>query len=84
MQARLGQHVEVSFEEQGRTRRTYQGILKPGRDGATTAEPDEDGVVVFQVAPSAHWFRLVPDLITDAHEQSNHRLRVQMGPSSTD
>jgi hypothetical protein len=82
VQARLGQQVRVSFEEQGRTRRTCRGVLKLGRDGDTTADPEEDRVVVFQVAPSAHWFRLVPDLVTDAREQSNHWLRVEMGRSA--
>jgi hypothetical protein len=34
------------------------------------------------VAPSAQWFRLVPGLITDAHEQADRRLRVEMGQSA--
>ena len=78
MQAQLGQRVTVSFEQQGRIRRTHEGVLRPGRDGATEATPEDDGRVVFRVDPSFHWFQLVPSLFIDAQEDPDRRLRVEM------
>jgi hypothetical protein len=82
MQSRVGQRVKVSVEEQGRIRRTHEGVLRPGRDDATEATPEDDGRIVFRVAPYASWFQLVPSVFTDAQEQPDHRLRVEMGESA--
>jgi hypothetical protein len=80
VQSQLGHRVKVSIEEGGRTRRTCQGILKPGLDSATEAIPDEEGSVTFKVGDYAWWFRLNPSVVTDAQEHAGRRqLRVHMG-----
>lgn len=42
---------------------------------------EKDGSVVCRVGP-AFWFRLHPGIVTEAHEEPDHRLlRVEMGAS---
>ncbi|HTA06425.1 MAG TPA: hypothetical protein VK774_08685 [Solirubrobacteraceae bacterium] len=78
MRLRLGQRVKVTFEEKGQISRTDEGVLRPGRDGATEATPEDDGRFVYRVAPQSHWFQLVPSVFLDAQEDDNYRLRVEM------
>lgn len=82
MQALVGQRVKVTIEEQGRIRRTHEGVLRPGRDGAVEAPNEDDGRIVFRVAPYASWFQFVPSAFTRAQELADRRLRVEMGESA--
>lgn len=81
MDARLGKRVKVQIEERGRKGgRTCQGVLTAGLgiDGESNGHQD-DGSVIFRVAPAAWWFRLSPQIFTDAQEEREGRLlRVQM------
>ena len=41
------------------------------------------GRVAFRVAPHAHWFPLIPGLVTDVSESPDRRLlRVEIGESA--
>lgn len=82
MQARLGQRVKVRRVEQGRVGRAREGVLSPGRDDVTEVAAEDDGRVVFRLAPYAHWFQLHPDVFVDAQEQPDGRLRVEMSGGS--
>jgi len=42
--------------------------------------PDDDGRLVFRVAES-EWHAIYPLLITDAREDPEGQLRVEMGPT---
>jgi len=77
-QARLGRRVRVRSEAKGRTSRTREGVLEPGRHGATEATVEDDGRVVFRLGLS-HWFQLLPPpIFLDAREEPEHKLRVEM------
>jgi hypothetical protein len=83
MQARLGQHVKLTIETDGRIRRANSGRLKPGLDGRTELVPEDDGALVFKVGRQMAWSRFDPAVFTGAQEQPDHRLlRVGMGDMS--
>ena len=76
-QARLGQRVRVRTEVKGRKPRTDEGVLEPGKIGATEATPEDDGRVAFRLG-FGYWFLLDPTLFIDAQEQPENKLRVEM------
>jgi hypothetical protein len=78
LEARLGQPVEWSRVEQGQIRRTQRGILSPGRWDAAGLPVEEDGRVVFRLAPGAAWFQLDPSVFAGAQEEGDRRLRVEL------
>jgi hypothetical protein len=82
MQARDGLRVKLTSEDPTRARkrrRTSQGIVKPGLDDRAKLAPDNDGRLVFRLAPF-EWYALDPGVVTDAREEADgRRLRVEMG-----
>jgi hypothetical protein len=80
-EARLGQRVEVQIKERRRVQRKCRGVLSTGADINPEADGhQDDGSVVFQVAPAAWWFRLSPEAVTGAEEERDGRvLRVHLG-----
>jgi hypothetical protein len=82
MQAREGLLVKLTREDRtlrkGR-RRTVQGVVKPGLDDRTSLAPEEDGRLIFGLAP-AQGYVLDPRVVTTATEEPDaRRLRVEMG-----
>jgi hypothetical protein len=85
MQARLGRPVKLTFERQGRIRRTAHGRLKPGLDSRTELVPEDDGALEFKVGDQMAWSRFLPFAFTGAQDQPDHRLlRVEMGDARPD
>jgi hypothetical protein len=78
LEARLGQPVEWSRVERGQIRRTQQGILSPGRWDAAELPVEDDGRVVFRLAPGGAWFQLDPRVFAGAQEEGDRRLRVEL------
>jgi hypothetical protein len=80
MQAKAGLRVKLTTEDPSsdrERRRTVQGVLKPGLDHRAELASEEDGRLVFRLAPSA-WYVLDPSIVTHAHEKPDGRLCVAM------
>jgi hypothetical protein len=80
MQAKAGLRIKLTSDDPSRDRkrrRTVQGVVKPGLDQRTELAPDDDGRLVFRLAPS-EWYVLDPRIVTSAREEPDGRLCVEM------
>jgi hypothetical protein len=80
MQAKAGLRVKLTTDDPSRDRkrrRTIQGVLKPALDHRADIAPEEDGRLVFRLSPSA-WYVLDPSIVTNAREEPDGRLCVEM------
>ncbi len=83
MQARSGLLVKLTSDDPTRERarrRSTQGVVKPALDDRSELLTEDNGSLVFRLAP-AEWYVLHPGLVTAATEEPDRlRLRVEMGP----
>lgn len=82
IQAREGLRVKLSIEDPSRERkrrRTTLGIMKPALDDRAKLAPDDDGRLVFRIAPD-QFYALDGRVVTAAREEADgRRLRIEMG-----
>lgn len=78
--ARLGHGVCVRIvNERGRLQNFARGRLVLGLPGATDAVIDDDGRIVFRVAPGSFHLLLHPGIVVDAREELDGKeLRVEL------
>jgi hypothetical protein len=66
-------------DERGRVQQFGRGELAPDRPDASDAALEDDGRIVFRVAPSHWWFQLHPGIVAGASEELDGKeLRVEL------